>query len=90
MALNVAVGSELIDELGRGLPGDIQVLSELSNRGTASGQPREGEAVGRAHIVKSAGGDSGGDPVYQRAAGSQEPERQGLGIVVSHRSTLTD
>jgi hypothetical protein len=53
-ALDVALGGELVDELRRGLPGDIQVLGQLSDGGTARGKPGKGEAVRGAQLVKSA------------------------------------
>ena len=90
LPLYVALGQQLIDQLGRGLPGDVEVLGQLGDGGPARGQPAEREAVRRAHVVEPAGPDPGGDAVDQGAAGRQQPEGQGLGVVVVHESSLTD
>ena len=50
----VALGTEFVDELRRGLPGHVQVLSQLGDGGAAGRQQGEGEPVRGAQVTEAA------------------------------------
>jgi len=89
-ALHVTLGDELVHELGRGLPADVEVLGELGDGRAVRGQPGEREAVRGTQVIEPAGAYPGRDPVHQGPAHRQEPDGQGLRVVLLHDPSLTD
>ncbi len=70
-APDVAAGEQLVHQLGRGLPGDAEVLGQLGDGRAVRGEPGEREAVRGTQVIESAGLHPGRDPVHQGPARRQ-------------------
>src|ERR1700733_7218573 len=89
-ALHVTLGYELVDELSRSLPGDVEMLGQLGDRRPGRGEPGEREAVRGAQVAEPAGLHPRRDAVHQGPAHRQEPDCQRLRVMLLHASSLTD
>ncbi len=56
---HVASGEKLIHQLGRGLPGDTEMLGQLGDGRAVRGEPGEREAMRGTQVIEPAGAHPG-------------------------------